>query len=59
MQVHRGYPPEYAVQTLINANGLTTMAAMLMAILSGDSNLTREVRQIQFSYLDCLPPLAQ
>jgi len=58
MQVHRGYPLEYAVQTLINANGLTTMAAMLMAISARDSNVTREVRQIQLNYLDCLPPLA-
>lgn len=58
-QLHRGYRPEYAVQTLLNANGLTTMAAMLMAILSGDPKVTRGCRQIQLTHLDCLPPLVQ
>jgi hypothetical protein len=58
MQAHHGYPPEYALQTLRNANGLSTMAAMLMAVLSGDRNITRQVREIQLAHLQCLPPLA-
>lgn len=59
MQAHRGYPPEYAIQTLRNANGLSTMAAMLMAVLSGDGRITRQVRDIQLAHLECLPPLAK
>jgi hypothetical protein len=59
MQLHRGYPPEYAVQTLLNANGLTTMAAMLTAMLSGDPKLTAEIKRVQLDHLDCLPPLVR
>lgn len=57
MQAHHGYPPEYALQTLRNANGLSTMAAMLMAVLSGNLEITRRIREIQLANLDCLPPL--
>jgi hypothetical protein len=59
MQAHHGYPPEYAIQTLRNANGLSSMAAMLMAVLSGDGNITRQVREIQLAHLECLPPLTK
>jgi hypothetical protein len=58
MQAHHGYLPEYALQSLRNANGLSTMAAMLMAVLSGDADVTRRVREIQLAHLQCLPPLA-
>ncbi len=58
MQSHHGYSPAYAIQTLRNANGLSTMAATLMAVLSGDPSVTHRVREIQLAHLDCLPPLA-
>lgn len=57
MQAHHGYAPEYAIQSLRNANGLSAMAAMLIAVLSGDPEKTRRVREIQLAHLDCLPPL--
>lgn len=57
MQSHHGYTPEYAIQTLRNANGLSMMAAMLMAVLSGDPSVTNRVRELQLAHLDCLPPL--
>ena len=53
-----GYPPEYAIQTLRNSNGLSTMAAMIIAMLSGNSQVARGIRDIQVAHLDCLPPLA-
>jgi hypothetical protein len=52
-----GYPPDTAEHNLLNANGLTTMAAMLIAIGSGDRALTGKVRVFQLTYRDCLPPL--
>jgi hypothetical protein len=57
MQFHLGYPPEYATQTVLNANGLSAMAAMVLAIMSGDEAITKGIREIQLAYLDCLPPL--
>jgi hypothetical protein len=57
MQAHHGFPPEYALQSLRNANGLSTMAAILMAVLSGDREITRHIREIQLAHLECLPPL--
>lgn len=48
-------PPEYALQTLRNANGLSTMAAMLTAVLSGNPEITRRIREIHSANVDCLP----
>lgn len=53
-----GYSTDYALGTLRNANGLTTMAAMLIAMRSGDERTSKGMRQIQLDHLDCLPPLA-
>lgn len=58
-QQNRGYPVEYAIQTLRNANGLATMAAMLIGVMSGNSTTTGAIRQAQLDHLDCLPPLAK
>lgn len=58
-QHHRGYPSEYALQTLRNANGLATTAVMLMGVMSGDPAITAAVRRAQLDHLDCLPPLAR
>jgi hypothetical protein len=57
-QHHRGYSLEYSLQTLRNANGLATMAAMLIGVISGDPANTAAVRQAQLDHLDCLPPPA-
>jgi hypothetical protein len=57
LQFHLGYSPEYATQTVVNANGLSGMAAMVLAIMSGDEAITKGIREIQLAYLDCLPPL--
>jgi hypothetical protein len=53
-----GYSSDYVLGMLRNANGLTTMAAMLIAILSGDERVSKGMVQIQMDHLDCLPPLA-
>lgn len=58
MQAFHGYPPEYALQSLRTSNGLSSMAVMLMADLSGDAEVTNRVLEIQYAHLDCLPPLA-
>lgn len=57
-QHHRGYSKEYALQTLRNSNGLATMAAMLLAVMSGQPDITAAIRDTQLEHLDCLPPLA-
>jgi hypothetical protein len=53
-----GYSPDHALDMLRNANGLTAMAAMLIALLSGDERISTGMLQIQKDHLDCLPPLA-
>ena len=52
-------PEEYHVQILQNTNGLTTMAAMLLAVLSADSRNTQAVQKAQLAHLDVLPPLVR
>jgi hypothetical protein len=54
---HTGVPVEFALATLCNANGLTGMAAMLAAELSGDSQQVASVLDAQYAHLDCLPPI--
>jgi hypothetical protein len=58
LKYHLGHAPEYAIQTVRNANGLSVMAAMVIAMLTGNRDVTRIVRDIQLRHLDCLPPLA-
>lgn len=50
-------PPTVAENNLLNANGLATMAAMLIAVISNDPHRTRAVRDLQLQFRDCLPPL--
>ena len=57
-QQHLGYTDEYVSQTLRNANGLSMMAVMLLAMMSGDATSVEAIRQLQLDHLDCLPPLA-
>jgi hypothetical protein len=60
--VHRhskGYPVTLLQQVLKTSNGLSTMVAMLLVILSGDSSQQGKIRAIQIEYFDCLPELKQ
>jgi hypothetical protein len=57
-QQHRGYTDDYVSQTLRNANGLSMMAVMLLAVMSGDAKSVAAIRQLQLDHLECLPPLA-
>jgi hypothetical protein len=59
MQHHAGFPPEYAIQVLRNSNGLSGMAATLMALQTGDADIAMAVRDAQLENLDCLPPLSR
>jgi hypothetical protein len=58
IQHHAGFPPEYALQVLLNSNGLSGMAATLMAIITDDARIAADVRNAQLSHLDCLPPIS-
>ena len=57
--IHQHVDPteNFADSTLRNGNGLAGMAAMLIAVSSGESDLARAVAEIQLDHLDCLPPL--
>lgn len=52
-----GYPVPLVIQVLQNSNGLSTMAGMVLAILTGDIGITKSMSQIQQDFKDCLPPL--
>ena len=54
---HVDMTEDFADSTLRNGNGLAGMAAMLIAVSSGESDLIHAVAQIQLDHLDCLPPL--
>ena len=54
---HAGVSVDFALATLRNANGLTGMAALLSADLSGDPEQVVKVIEAQYAHLDCLPPL--
>ena len=57
LQHHLGYPPEYAIQVLRNSNGLSGMAATLMAMMTDNVDIVMAVRNAQLAHLDCLPPI--
>lgn len=51
-----GYPTDGALDTLKNANGLSVICAMFIAVLSGSSELATGMNPIQSSFLDCCQP---
>jgi hypothetical protein len=51
-----GYPLDGALGTLMNANGLSVVSAMLIAVLSGDVDIANGIKGVQVSFLDCCPP---
>lgn len=52
-----GYPVELLANVVRSSNGLYTMAGMVLAILSGDEVLAKNMSKIQPRFADCLPPL--
>ena len=52
-----GFPVHLALQVLRNSNGLSTMTAMTMAILTGDEAITKPMSKVQPAFADCLPDL--
>jgi len=59
--VHRhsmGYPVPLLEQALKASNGVSTMVAMLLVILSGDTTQKGKLSVTQLEFADCLPPHA-
>jgi hypothetical protein len=52
-----GYSADGADGTLRNANALTAISAMFIALLGGDEERCQEVQRIQHQFLDCCPPV--
>jgi hypothetical protein len=52
-----GFPRPLALQVLRSSNGLSTMAGMVLAILTGDEAITKSMGAIQSEFSDCLPEL--
>ncbi len=53
----QGYPLQLIDQVIRMSNGLSTMTAMMLAILSGNGLIVDKIRKIQFEFKDCLPDL--
>lgn len=54
----KGYPEQLLLQVIKTSNGISTMAAMLLVIISADKNQLGKLPAIQQSFADCLPPSA-
>jgi hypothetical protein len=54
-----GYPLPLILDVLRNSNGLSTMAGMTLAILTGDENISQSMARVQPQFADCLPDLYQ
>jgi len=52
-----GYPEPMLRQVITSSNGLLTMSAMMMAILSGDATISKQMSKVQPMFADCLPEL--
>ena len=55
----KGYPAPLIIQIVKMSNGISTMTAMLLAIISGDALVTSAISKIQMEFIDCLPELKQ
>lgn len=56
----QGYPLPLVLQALHNGNGLQVMAAMMLALLTGNPVTTKRIGALQAEFADCLPsPLPQ
>lgn len=52
-----GYPAQLVCQVIECSNALMTIAAMMLAILSGDSLLAGRMNRIHIGFEDCLTPI--
>jgi hypothetical protein len=52
---HKGYPLPLLLQLLKTSNGISTMAAMLLVILSNNPGHKGKLPAIQLEFADCLP----
>ncbi len=52
-----GYPVQLVRQLVECSNGLVTIGAMLLAILSGDSVLARRMNYVHQGFEDCITPM--
>lgn len=52
-----GFPVHLALQILRNSNGLLTMTAMTLAVLTWDEAVAKPMSKIQPAFADCLPDL--
>lgn len=52
-----GYPVDLLDNIIRSSNALFTMAAMMLAILSGDQQTAKRMSKIQPAFQDCLPAL--
>ena len=50
-----GYPSPLLIDIVRNSNGLLTASGMMLAILSGNSDIAKRMSKIQYAFLDCLP----
>jgi len=57
VQQHVGYSADFAIPTVLNSNGLSGMAALLVAMMANDPNAVTQVLAIQYAHPDCLPPI--
>jgi len=53
-----GYESDFLRKTVLNSNGLSAMAAMVLAGLSADTQPLMEIVRLQHEYIDCLPQRA-
>lgn len=52
-----GFPEPLLMQVVTSSNGLLTMSGMMLAILSGDTTISRKMSKVQPLFADCLPVL--
>ncbi|WP_443193225.1 DUF6988 family protein, partial [Pseudomonas aeruginosa] len=52
-----GYPVELIRQIVECSNGLVTISAMTLAILSGDRLLSTRMNRVHVGFEDCLTPI--
>jgi hypothetical protein len=52
-----GFPLSLILDIVRSSNGLSTMAAMALANLSGDESIAKSMSRIQREFADCLPQL--
>mgnify|MGYP005993375671 CR=1 FL=1 len=52
-----GYPEQLVIDIVKSSNGLLSMTAMMVAILTGNLVIVKDISKIQRRHKDCLPVL--